>query len=86
MKGRCAMVDQELIERVTRLPASQRLELIELLSHSLREELAPQQTSATDEQVSIVQRLFGILRTEGPPQTDEELKEQYTDYLVRKYS
>ena len=34
------MVDHELIERVTRLPVSQRLELIELLTHSLREELA----------------------------------------------
>jgi hypothetical protein len=34
------MVDQELIERVTRLPISQRLALIELLSHSLREDLA----------------------------------------------
>jgi len=33
------MVDHELIERVTRLPVSQRLELIELLTHSLREEL-----------------------------------------------
>jgi len=35
------MVDQELIERVTRLPVPARLELIELLTHSLREELAP---------------------------------------------
>lgn len=34
------MVDQELIERVTRLPVSQRLELIERLTHSVREELA----------------------------------------------
>lgn len=34
------MVDQELIERVTRLPVYQRLELIERLTHSLREELA----------------------------------------------
>jgi hypothetical protein len=34
------MVDQELIERVTRLPVPARLELIELLTHSLRAELA----------------------------------------------
>jgi hypothetical protein len=43
------MVDQELIERVTRLPVSQRLELIERLTHSLREDLAApvhQQASA----------------------------------------
>src|SRR4051794_29625467 len=40
LKGSYPMVDQELIERVTRLPVSQRLELIERLTHSLREELA----------------------------------------------
>jgi hypothetical protein len=41
------MVDHELIERVTRLPVSQRLELIELLTHSLREELAGSVPNAT---------------------------------------
>jgi len=33
------MVDQDLIERVIRLPVPARLELIELLTHSLREDL-----------------------------------------------
>ena len=80
------MVDQELIERVTQLPVSARLELIELLTHSLREDLAPEQISATDDPVSIVQRLFGILRTDEPFPTDEEIKQEYTDYLIRKYS
>ena len=33
------MVDQELIERVTRLPVPARLELIELLTRSLRSDI-----------------------------------------------
>ncbi len=80
------MVDHELIERVTRLPVSQRLELIELLTHSLREELAPQPAIATADAVDTVNRLFGILRTDSPPPTDEEIKEEYTHYLIQKYS
>ena len=80
------MVDHELIERVTRLPVSQRLELIELLTHSLREELAPQPTTATEDAVDMVNRLFGILRTDDLPPTDEEIKEDYTNYLSQKYS
>jgi hypothetical protein len=80
------MVDQELIERVTRLPVPARLELIELLTRSLRKDLTPEQTSATSDPVSIVNRLFGILRTDGPFPTDEEIKEAYTDYLTQKYS
>ena len=65
------MVDQELIERVTRLPVSQRLELIERLTHSLREELAApphQQTSAlepisteVDEEITSVMTAVGHL-------------------------
>ncbi len=80
------MVDQELIERVTRLPVSQRLELIELLTHSLREDLVPQPTIATEDAVDTVNRLFGILRTDDPPPTNEEIKEDYTNYLIQKYS
>ena len=79
------MIDQELIERVTRLPVSQRLELIERLTHSLREELAAP-VIATEDAVSTVNLLFGILRTNDPPPTDEELKEEYTNYLIQKYS
>jgi hypothetical protein len=80
------MVDHELIERVTRLPVPQRLELIELLTHSLREELAQQPTITTEDAVDTVNRLFGILRTDGPLPTDEQIKADYTDYLSQKYS
>jgi hypothetical protein len=74
------MVDQELIERVTRLPVSQRLELIERLTHSLREELAapvhqqasalgPVSTEADEEAASVltaVERLAQSLNLDMP--------------------
>jgi hypothetical protein len=31
------------------------------------------------------QRLRGIAATDGPPPTDEEVREMYTDYLSEKY-
>jgi hypothetical protein len=36
------MVNQELVERVTRLPARERLALIEVLTRSLHSDLAPE--------------------------------------------
>jgi len=75
------MVDQELIERVTRLPVSQRLELIERLTHSLREELAAlahqqarapesvfvEADEATNSTLAAVERLAQSLNLDVPP-------------------
>lgn len=35
---------------------------------------------------SSAHKLFGILRTDAPPPTDEEIKEEYYAYLEKKYS
>lgn len=35
---------------------------------------------------SSAHRTFGMLRTSAHPPTDEEIREDYTNYLVRKYS
>jgi hypothetical protein len=43
------------------------------------------QTSGEDD-VSLSQRLYGILKFDGDPPTDEELKDLYADYLMEKYS
>jgi hypothetical protein len=43
------------------------------------------QTSGEDG-VSLSQRLYGILKFDGDPPTDEELKDLYADYLMEKYS
>ena len=68
------MIDQEIVERVTQLPAPQRLELIELLTRSLRQELVEPVTTPTTDAVATVNSLFGILRTSDPAPTDEQLK------------
>ncbi len=39
-----------------------------------------------DERLAAVQRLFGILKRDGEAPTDEELKEEYANYLAEKYS
>ncbi|HEX9370291.1 MAG TPA: hypothetical protein VF897_04770 [Roseiflexaceae bacterium] len=75
------MVDQELVERVTRLPVPQRLELIELLTHSLRAELAaeahepvrapaPSAGAAAEDsarELAAIARLAGSLHLDLPP-------------------
>lgn len=40
------MIEQGLVDRITRLPARQRLELIELLTRSLHDELATEAPAA----------------------------------------
>jgi hypothetical protein len=34
----------------------------------------------------VVDRLFGALRGTGEPPTDDALREEYTDYLSKKYA
>lgn len=38
------------------------------------------------EKLAAVHRLRGMFRSDGPPPTDEELKQDYIDYLTKKYS
>lgn len=38
------------------------------------------------ERLSLSQRLYGILKFDGDPPNDEEVKDLIADYLIRKYS
>ena len=95
------MTSEQLIEEIRRLPMAQRLELLEAVSRSLREELEPREDSQADGQgesnqadaqgsdqnaTTLSQRLRGILKFDGDPPTDEEVKDAYADYLLEKYS
>jgi len=95
------MTHEQLIEEVKRLPLAQRLELLEAVSRSLREELepskadqiaTPRETTQVETQdsehstIPLSQRLRGILKFDGDPPTDEEVKDAYADYLLEKYS
>jgi hypothetical protein len=75
------MTYQELAAEIVRLPLPERLALLELVTRSLREELARQPRAG-----SLAARLRGIGKPDGPPPTDDELRSDYTDYLAEKYS
>ncbi|HZH91453.1 MAG TPA: hypothetical protein VEX70_12650 [Pyrinomonadaceae bacterium] len=95
------MTRQQFIEEIKQLSVTERIALIEAITRSLREDLAarqevvspvqtesqridPQGTEQDD--LPLSQRLRGVLKFDGEPPTDEELKEMYTDYLAEKYS
>jgi len=80
----------ELIEQIIHLPIAERVEIIERVSRSVREDLQEndkkQKELSVEERMAIVERLHGIAAVEGKtPPTDEEVKEDYADYLSEKY-
>ena len=95
------MTQQQFIEEIKRLSVAERIALIETISRSLREELEITNGDAatsgeenpeanvqneTELKLAAVQRLRGIIKFDGDPPTDEELKDIYTDYVIEKYS
>ena len=95
------MTQQQFIEEIKRLSVAERITLIEAISRSLREDIektgggaptaaseiiAPAGQSERERKIDAVRLLRGILKTEAPPPSDEELKEDYVDYLAEKYS
>ena len=79
----------ELIEQIIHLPIAERVEIIERISRSVREDLRAgdnQDEISIEERKKAVDRLRGIAATEGKtPPTDEEIREHYTNYLLEKY-
>jgi hypothetical protein len=75
------MTYQEIVESIDHLSLQERLALLELLARSVRLDLADARQEAP-----LSELLYGILAQGVPPPTDEELREDYTDYLLRKYA
>ncbi len=75
------MTHEELIKEIKQLPVKERIAVRDAISQSLQEEILPQET-----RLSIVDRLYGIAKPDGPMPSDEELKEDYVRYLTEKYS
>lgn len=75
------MTYQALAREVVRLPLTERLALLEFVTRSVREELAPRQDGP-----SSLAGILGIGRSDGTTPTDDELRESYADYLIEKYS
>ncbi len=67
---------KELVAEIRRLPLDERLLLLEVLSHDIRETL----------QHSTVSRVEGILKPDDAEELDDEtLRQDYINYLEAKY-
>ena len=77
----------ELIEQIIHLPINDRIEIIEKISRSLREDLRENtgRQDSLDERKAAYLRLRGVAKMENPPMTKEETREDYYNYLAEKY-
>ncbi len=77
----------ELIEQIIHLPIAERVEIIEKISRSVREDLRDnnEDKSLLDERKAAYLRLRGALKMNNPPMTKEEVREDYYNYLAEKY-
>jgi hypothetical protein len=75
------MTREEIVKEARQLPIAEREAVVEEITRSIREEIQP-----VERRLSIVERLYGIAKPDGPMPSDEELKEDYVNYLTEKYS
>jgi hypothetical protein len=75
------MTVQEMMAEIRVLPLEDKLELLEALTHALRDEWPPRHNTGPS-----VSRVRGLLKSDEPPPTDAELTDAYTDYLLEKYT
>lgn len=91
------MTREELVKEARQLPLTERKAAVEEITSSIREEIEANGSATTDgsqakgetsleEKLAAFHRLHGMLKTDAPPPTDEELKEDYINYLAEKYS
>jgi hypothetical protein len=73
------MTPEELIKEIMQLPLERRIELLETISRSVREEIRPREQSG-----SIVRRLRGIASFEGASPTDRSDQRRLHTLLNRK--
>lgn len=78
----------EIIEQILHLPIAERVEIIETLSRSVKEELRESECDENEleRRKLAYQRLRGIAAVKGKtPPTDEEVKESFMNHLSEKY-
>ncbi len=77
----------ELIEKIIHLPIAERVEIIEKISRSVREDLRENEVEnhSFEERRAAYFRLHGALKMKNPPMTKREVREQYYDHLAEKY-
>lgn len=75
------MIDQNLITEVENLSLDEQLSLLRILIKSIN-----RSTERDKVLQASVERVRGMLKPTGAMPTDNELREEYTDYLIRKYA
>ena len=84
------MTQQQFVQEFKSYPKAKKSvvvsELLRILADDLEETSRNDAELSIEERVEIVRSLSGIAAIEGKtPPTDEEIKEDYTNYLVEKY-
>ncbi len=87
------MTQQEIYRQIVALPFREQKELVEKLSRNLKLENGEngnkefvEKELSVEEKMAIVESLSGFAAVEGKtPPTDEEIREDYTNYLMEKY-
>lgn len=87
------MKQQEICREVVSLSFKEQAELVEKIGRNLKQSIvengdknAKEKELSIEERKVIVDRLRGIAAVEGKtPPTDEEVKEDYINYLSEKY-
>lgn len=74
------MMLDSLVLEIRQLPLLTRLALVEIIAESVRQELAQ-----VSEPVMADSLTRGMLRPEGRIPSDEELQDDYINYLIQKY-
>ncbi|MGF1499635.1 MAG: hypothetical protein ACFB8W_22840 [Elainellaceae cyanobacterium] len=74
------MLSQELKAQIFKLPPSDRLALISVIVESLQDT-----TVAQPDRSSAIRRMKGLLKTEQPAPTDEEVAVMLEERRVEKY-
>ena len=85
------MTREEIIQEINQLPPDERKAIAETVLRGVQEEVAadserPASEVSREEKIAAFHRLRGMLQTEGPAPPDEELKDDYINYLQEKYS
>ena len=78
------MTYDEIVAEIPKLSAAERERLFVVVVRSLRTD-GVREAGGRRNPAAIL-KWAGALKTDGPPPTDEELKEDYIDYLEKKYS
>ena len=86
------MTYTEVMAQVRQLSPAERIMLVEAIMRWMREEFDQLETRDRAEgrrkrlqAIPPAELVRGMLKPEGPSPTDEEIREDYTNYLIRKY-